>query len=106
MLYNGEVFYINQRVIKDAYRYFESQELNNFDSLYLNDGLQIFQLLNKASAIYKDKGEADYAQLIDEISDVIRNVFESSDMSLVFVDELNKHVIIYRDLFGKRSLIL
>lgn len=33
-------------------------------------------------------------------------VFEGNDIAFVFFDKLNDMVIIYRDIFGKRSLIL
>ena len=45
-------------------------------------------------------------EYVKEIMTFTRIVFEASDMSFVFFDELNNIVIIYKDLFAKRSLII
>ncbi len=37
---------------------------------------------------------------------VLSTVFEGNDISLIFIDQLNGLLIVYRDLFAKRSLIL
>lgn len=34
------------------------------------------------------------------------HVFEGNDISLIFTDTLNNLGIVYRDIFGKRSLIM
>jgi hypothetical protein len=34
------------------------------------------------------------------------NLFEGNDISFVFLDILNGIAIVYRDIFGKRSLVL
>lgn len=43
---------------------------------------------------------------LDEIFWVMTHVFEGNDISLIFTDTLNNLAYVYRDIFGKRSLII
>ena len=37
---------------------------------------------------------------------LMSDVFEGNDIAFVFVDSVNDLIVTYRDIFGKRSLIL
>jgi hypothetical protein len=37
---------------------------------------------------------------------VITNVFRESDMTFVYADRMNDITIVYRDMYGKRSLVV
>ncbi|CDW72582.1 asparagine synthetase domain-containing protein 1-like [Stylonychia lemnae] len=110
MLYNGEVFYLNSDQIKGDYQFINQEQIKAFDSQFRNDGIQLFEILNHASnqfaKIKLDNDQVTIKCYLDEIMSVMREVFENSDMSFAFLDKINDVMIIYRDIFGKRSLII
>ena len=52
----------------------------------------------------REKG--DVPGFIGELKWLLSEFFVESDMSFVYIDRLNKLKIVYRDFYGKRSLIL
>lgn len=46
------------------------------------------------------------AQLIEEIHYVLETCFLESDMAFVYDDKLNGFTLVWKDLYGKRSLIV
>jgi len=68
-----------------------------------NDGTQLFEILDLASQRAKEQSREDY---VSEILEVMSTVFGGNDVAFAFLDAVNGLVITYRDMFGKRSLLL
>ena len=85
-------------------KYLDAEMLASFDRIDCNDGLQLSQILFKASE--KVKSVNRLAEFIEELKWLLQEYFIESDMSFVYLDRLNNVTFAYRDFYGKRSLIL
>lgn len=95
LLYNGEIYSIDGNIIFEGHDLFKD-----------NDGLILFEMLNKQI-------ESFHQLSIDNKTNdqYITNVFNAinrleSDHAFIYIDKTNKSIIVNRDLFGKRSLLL
>jgi asparagine synthetase B (glutamine-hydrolysing) len=92
LLYNGEVFNLEK-----------NHPLKSHFSVYKNDTVQIFEVLNNFSIDFQSEKAP-----IESYEDRILRIFEAfinADFALVFYDNLNKKISMAKDLFGKRSLL-
>ena len=105
MLYNGEIFSTRNELLQyKVLKFLDAQLLNEFDSLDCNDGLQLSRILFQASE--KAKQEDLVVEFLEELKWLLKEYFIESDMSFVYLDRQNKITLAYRDIYGKRSLIL
>jgi len=71
----------------------------------LNDGEQLFYLITDSFAVF-ETSTASLEDYYDELLKVMSIYFEGNDISFILLDLASSNLLIYRDLFGKRSLIL
>ena len=85
--FNGEI-YVNK---------------NNLDEIIINGNRNniLFNILNKFS---KENKIDNYKEYVENFFKIYNNI--ESDHSFYFHDNINKQIIISRDIFGKRSIIL
>ena len=86
-------------------KFFDPNMLDAFDCLDKNDGLQLSQILIEGSKIFAESG-TQVQEFIDEVKWLLSEYFVESDMSFIYIDRLNTLKFVYRDFYGKRSLIL
>lgn len=90
--YNGEIFSINNMNKNN-------KDFDNEFNLYKeNDGLILFEYLNKISF------SGDESAYVESLYKLLNNI--ESDHAFIFHDIKNNRIIINRDIFGKRSLLL
>ena len=65
-------------------------------------------MLNSASIAFKDcKGDGDQRKsFLVEFQHVMSEFFLESDIAFVYVDAVNELTIIWKDIYGKRSLLV
>jgi hypothetical protein len=100
-MFNGEVFSVSSYTSKT--HFFDLDLLQSFDCVEKNDGVQLFKVLTSASSklAVSDKRE----EFMAEACSVFTKAFCNCDMSFVYVDRVNDMILIYKDLYGKRSLV-
>ena len=76
---------------------------NNLDEIIINGNRNniLFNILNKFS---KENKIDNYKEYVENFFKIYNNI--ESDHSFYFHDNINKQIIISRDIFGKRSIIL
>lgn len=95
LLYNGEIYSIDGNTILEGYNLFKD-----------NDGLILFELINKDIKSYNqlNTNTKTKEQYTINIFNVVNRL--ESDHAFVYIDKTNKFILVNRDIFGKRSLIL
>ncbi len=108
LMYNGELFNIKEdkKSLIDSTNINEMLESLKGNLHYENDGIilsRILKLFSEEFHLKKDfyKNNENYAELFFRIHRTLE-----SDHALIYYDCLNKKILINRDLFGKRSLIV
>ena len=78
--------------------------MNAFDCIGTNDGLQLHDIIAQAAAKVTELNL--YTNFVNELKWLLQNFFVECDMSFVFYDTTNSSLIVFRDIYGKRSLVL
>lgn len=95
LLYNGEIYSIDGNIIFEGHDLFKD-----------NDGLILFEMLNKQIESFHQLSIDNKTN--DQYTTNVFNVINrlESDHAFIYIDKTNKSIIVNRDLFGKRSLLL
>ena len=105
----GEIFEVDLEALShqaDHLRVFNAESLSSFDCQDVNDGLQFHQILCAASiALYEDPSLS-RNQMMSELQWLLVNFFRESDVAFLYIDRVNEISLAYKDLYGKRSLLL
>ena len=88
--FNGEIYHIDNEI---------NQEISVND--FSENKTSLFKLLNKLS---KDNEKEDIKKYIEKFFILYNNL--ESDHAFYFHDNINNQILISRDIFGKRSIIL
>lgn len=101
-LYNGEIYSLKKENVSRLPFILQSLGIKSFD-VYKNDTNQLFEIFNNYSQIYKLQKEKifNYEDNLVAISDCFHG-----DFSFIFYDYINNYLIIGKDIFGKKSLLL
>ena len=104
LLYNGEIYSIKKNLISLIPIRLKNIGIENFN-VYNNDTIQLFDILNKYSEFYYN--EKNINEILNYEEDMLKIIdCFHGDFAFIYQDRLNNLIIIGKDIYGKKSLLL
>jgi asparagine synthetase B (glutamine-hydrolysing) len=81
-----------------------NQISSDFDFQHSNDTIQFFKILEAYSNTHQQKESIETDDYIEGLINIINEI--DGDFAIVYHDVINNKLVLARDFFGKRSLLL